>query len=138
MKVKIIRTLFIFIFLSSINWLGIIESRADLPLNEEIITLQSFDAWWGKKGKDCKVKISQKTSSQPATLQVDEGLAIVKEQVVEILFLKISQGTFRPSIYKYKILYKDENSKVSLAEIIFANKRESIKFGKALKNFGLS
>ena len=95
----------------------------------------TYNAWCEEKEKDCIVKITYKTENKPAELQVNQGLPINNDKIIEIDLLPIKKGRYL--LYTYKILYKDENSKVNLAQIIFANKKTSNEFGRSLKRFGL-
>ena len=94
----------------------------------------SFDLKINNPNKACVVKIRYKSDYFKAKFQVDNGIPITKDQFLEITPLSKPLGLSR--YYTYKILYKDENAKVSSAQIIFTNKQRSLEFGQALKRFG--
>ena len=96
---------------------------------------QVFNVWWNKKKNDAKVIFNMETNSSSATMQVDDGLPIFKEQVLEV-YREVIKKRFR-SEYIYHITYKDENSKVSEAKIIFINEDASRRFQIALEDFGV-
>ncbi len=94
-----------------------------------------FNVWWNKKKNNAKIIFNMKTKSSPATMQVDDGLPIFKEQVLEV-YREVIAKRFR-SEYIYHLTYKDENSKVSEVKIIFINKDASRRFQIALEDFGV-
>ncbi len=109
--------------------------------SENVIALDSpkveiFDAWWDKKGKDCKVKFISATNQNPAQLQVDEGTPITKEQILQVE-RKVESKTFW-NTYTYHIIYKGNNSAVSEARILFRHAATSRRFQKALEDFGIN
>ena len=112
------------------------------PLNSEefledknLIEKVSFDIWWGEKYNDSIINLRTYPEGIK-TIQVGNGRFINKNQVLEI-YREVSKGSiFSSSLYVFNIVYKDENSKVSTGKIIFANKRASRNFEKALVDFG--
>ena len=121
--------------------------RAHEMLMPEGTAIETFDAFCSgtsyelsyelkinDPNKACVVKIRYKSDYFKAKFQVDNGIPITKDQFLEITPLSKPLGLSR--YYTYKILYKDENAKVSSAQIIFTNKQRSLEFGQALKRFG--
>ena len=105
--------------------------------HEEIGNNTIFHAWWDVEEEDCIIRFLPKTSQKEASFQVDDGIPISKDQILEIYKEKKYRGAFRSKAYIYHLTYKDENSKVSTSKIIFINKNTSIKFEKALEQFGI-
>ena len=103
----------------------------------EISKKTIFHAWWDEEDQDCIIRFLHKTSTKEASLQVDNGIPISKDQILEIYKEKKYRGGFRSKAYIYHLTYKDEKSKVSTSKIIFIDKNTSIKFEKALEKFGI-
>ena len=103
----------------------------------EITNKTIFHAWWDEEDEDCIKRFLPKTSSKEASFQVNDGIPITKNQIIEIYKERKYRGTFWSKAYIYHLTYKDENSKVSTSKIIFIDKNTSIKFEKALEKFGI-
>ena len=97
-----------------------------------------FDAWWDKKDNDCKVTLKSSSGSSLATLQVDDGIPITTNQILEVSRKPVKKGWYSPTHYIYSIIYKDENSKVSTGRIIFASRYSSQRFQSALEEIGIN
>ena len=107
------------------------EIVEDINLIEKV----SFDIWWEEKYNDSIINLRTYPEGIK-TIQVGNGRSINKNQVLEI-YREVNKGSiFSPSFYVFNIVYKDENSKVSTGKIIFANKKASRNFEKALVDFG--
>ena len=96
-----------------------------------------FHAWWDEEDEDCIIRFLPKTSSKEASFQVNDGIPITKNQILEIYKETKYRGVFRSKAYIYHMTYKDDNSKVSTSKIIFIDKNISYKFEKALEKFGI-
>ena len=96
-----------------------------------------FHAWWDEEDEDCIIRFLPKTSSKEASFQVNDGIPITKNQILEIYKETKYRGAFRSKAYIYHMTYKDDNSKVSTSKIIFIDKNISYKFEKALEKFGI-
>ena len=107
------------------------ENFEDPNLIEKV----SFNIWWEDKYND-SVIILRSYPENIKTIQVGNGSSINKDQVLEIYREVIKGSVFSSSTYIFNIVYKDENSKVSTGKIIFASKKASKKFQKALIEFG--
>ena len=105
--------------------------------HSEISNKTIFHAWWDEEDEDCIIRFLPKTSSTEASFQVNDGIPISKDQILEIYKEKKYRGAFRSKAYIYHLTYKDEQSKVSTSKIIFIDKNTSIKFEKALEKFGI-
>ena len=103
----------------------------------EITNKTIFHAWWDEEDEDCIIRFLPKTSSTEASFQVNDGIPISKDQILEIYKENKYRGAFRSKAYIYHLTYKDEKSKVSTSKIIFIDKNTSIKFEKALEKFGI-
>tara|TARA_B100000579_G_C22808440_1_gene843838 strand:+ start:891 stop:1292 length:402 start_codon:yes stop_codon:yes gene_type:complete len=112
--------------------------RANVEESQINSNIEIFEAWWEKKDKNCTITFTNSTSTKPATLQVDNGIPIFKENILEIYRQVENKGAFRPKRFIYNMVYKDENSKVSTSKIIFVNQASSYRFQKALEKFGLN
>ena len=97
-----------------------------------------FDAWWDRKYNDCKVTLKSSSGSGLATLQVDDGIPITTNQILEVSRKPVKKGWYSPTHYIYSIIYKDENSKVSTGRIIFASRYSSQRFQSALEEIGIN
>ena len=103
--------------------------------DKNLIEKVSFNIWWEDKYND-SVIILRTYPENIKTIQVGEGRSINKNQILEI-YKETNRGSFFSSnSYIFNIVYKDENAKVSTGKIIFANKRASRKFERALIDFG--
>ena len=103
----------------------------------EITNKTIFHAWWDEEDEDCIIRFLPKTSSKEASFQVNDGIPISKNQILEIYKETKYRGAFRSKLHIYHLIYKDENSKDSTSKIIFINKNTTIKFEKALEKFGI-
>ena len=104
--------------------------------DKNLIEKVSFDIWWEEKYNDSIIKLRTYPEGIK-TIQVGNGRFINKNQVLEI-YREVNKGSiFSSSLYVFNIVYKDENSKVSTGKIIFANKKASRNFEKALVDFGV-
>ena len=103
----------------------------------EITNKTIFHAWWDEEDEDCIIRFLPKTSSKEASFQVNDGIPITKNQILEIYKETKYRGAFRSKAYIYHMTYKDDNSKVSTSKIIFIDKNISYKFEKALEKFGI-
>ena len=110
------------------------NSTAHEILIPEGSEVETFEAWCDEPKNDCVIKIRYGSNYFKAKFQVDHGIPITKDQFLEIIPLSKPFGWNK--YYSYKILYKDENTKVGSAQIIFTNKQRSLEFGQALKRFG--
>ena len=129
-----------FLLINSLIFLSSIPSNTVLAHEKphaEIINATIFHAWWEDEDKNCIIRFLPKTSSKEKSFQIDDGIPIFKDQILEIYKEKKYRGAFRSKAYIYHMTYKDENSKVSTSKIIFINKHTSNKFEKALENFGI-
>ncbi len=102
---------------------------------DDIQNIEVFDAWWDKKNNHCKVTFTSASSMGPATMQVDDGVPITSDQVLEV-YREVKRSNFWTT-YTYKFIYKDANSAVSEASIIFRNTHSSRRFQLALEKFGI-
>ena len=103
--------------------------------DKNLIEKVSFDIYWDNKYTDSVITL-RTYPEDIKTIQVGNGRAINKNQVLEI-YREVNKGSiFTSSSYVFNIVYKDENSKVSTGKIIFSNKNTSRKFEKALLDFG--
>ena len=103
--------------------------------DKNLIEKVSFNIWWEDKYNDSVITL-RTYPENIKTIQVGNGRFINKDQVLEI-YKDFNKGSiFSSSSYVFKIVYKDENSKVSTGKIIFSNKRISQKFENALIDFG--
>ena len=107
------------------------EIVEDINLIEKV----SFDIWWEEKYNDSIINLRTYPEGIK-TIQVGNGRFINKNQVLEIYREVNKDSIFSPSLYVFNIVYKDENSKVSIGKIIFSNKKASRNFEKALVDFG--
>ena len=131
MKKSILIFLLLLFNLSFQNPLHTKEILEDKNLIEKV----SFDIWWDDKYTDSVITL-RTYPEDIKTIQVGNGRAINKNQVLEI-YREVNKGSiFTSSSYVFNIVYKDENSKVSTGKIIFSNKNTSRKFEKALLDFG--
>ena len=103
--------------------------------DKNLIEKVSFDIWWDDKYTDSVITL-RTYPEDIKTIQVGNGRAINKNQVLEIYREVNKRSIFTSSSYVFNIVYKDENSKVSTGKIIFSNKNTSRKFEKALLDFG--
>ena len=103
--------------------------------DKNLIEKVSFDIWWEEKYNDSVITF-RTYPENIKTIQVGKGRSINKNQVLEIYRNDNKGSIFSSSSYIFNIVYKDENSKVSIGKIIFSNKRKSMKFEKALLKFG--
>ena len=129
-----------FLLITSLFFLTSVQSNivlAHATPHSEISNKTIFYAWWDEEDEDCIIRFLPKTSSKEASFQVNDGIPISKNQILEIYKEKTYRGAFLPKAHIYHLTYKDENSKVSTSKIIFINKNTSIKFEKALENFGI-
>ena len=129
-----------FLLISSLVFITSVPSNIVLAHSthySEISNKTIFHAWWDEEDEDCIIRFLPETSSTEASFQVNDGIPIYKDQILEIYKEKKYRGLFHPKSYIYHLTYKDENSKVSNSKIIFINKDISIEFEKALENFGI-
>jgi len=103
--------------------------------DKNLIEKVSFDIWWEDKYNESVITL-RTYPEDIKTIQVGNGRSINKNQVLEI-YREVNKGyIFSSSIYVFNIVYKDENSKVSMGKIIFSNKKAGREFEKALVEFG--
>ena len=129
-----------FLLITSLVFLTAVPSNIVLAHSiphTEISNKTIFHAWWDEEDEDCIIRFLPKTSSKEASFQVNDGIPITKNQILEIYKERKYRGAFRSKAYIYHLTYKDENSKVSTSKIIFINKNISNKFEKALEKFGI-
>ena len=103
--------------------------------DKNLIEKVSFDIWWNDKYNDSEITL-RTYPEDIKTIQVGNGRSINKSQILEIYRVVNKGSIFSSSSYIFNLVYKDENSKVSTGKIIFSNKRTSMKFEKALVDFG--
>lgn len=132
MKKIFIFVIFLFLPLFVVN-----PSYSGNEIKEDgnLIEKRTFDIWWEDKYNDSVITL-RTYPEDIKTIQVGFGRSIKKNQVLEIYREEKKGSIFSSNLYIYNIIYKDENSKVSTGRIIFANKKASQKFQKALIDFG--
>ena len=132
MKKIFIFVIFLFLPLFVVN-----PSYSGNEIKEDgnLIEKRTFDIWWEDKYNDSVITL-RTYPEDIKTIQVGFGRSIKKNQVLEIYREEKKGSIFSSNLYIYNIVYKDENSKVSTGRIIFANKKASQKFQKALIDFG--
>tara|TARA_B100000214_G_scaffold363626_1_gene329336 strand:- start:389 stop:784 length:396 start_codon:yes stop_codon:yes gene_type:complete len=129
-----------FLLITSLVFLTSVPTNivlAHSTLHREVNKKTTFHAWWDEEDVDCIIRFLPKTSTKEASFQVNDGIPISKDQILEIYKEKKYRGTFRSKAYIYHLTYKDENSKVSTSKIIFIDKNTTIKFEKALEELGI-
>ena len=129
-----------FLLITSLVFLTDVPSNivlAHSTPHSEISNKTIFHAWWDEEDEDCIIRFLPKTSSAEASFQVNDGIPISKDQILEIYKEKKYRGAFRSKAYIYHLTYKDENSKVSTSKIIFVNQKSSNAFEDALEKFGI-
>ena len=129
-----------FLLITSLVFLTAVPSNivlAHSTPHTKISNKTIFHAWWDEEDEDCIIRFLPKTSSKEASFQVNDGIPITKNQILEIYKERKYRGAFRSKSYIYHLTYKDENSKVSTSKIIFIDKNISNKFEKALEKFGI-
>ena len=131
MKKSLLLTLYLLSSLVFFQPLISKQTQEDKNLVEKV----SFEIWWEDKYNDSTITF-RTYPENIKTIQVGNGRFINKNQVLEIYKERNKSSVFSSSSYIFKIIYKDENSKVSTGKIIFSNKRASRKFEKALIKFG--
>tara|TARA_B100000242_G_scaffold265560_1_gene213776 strand:- start:447 stop:845 length:399 start_codon:yes stop_codon:yes gene_type:complete len=131
MKKSLLLTLYLLSSLVFFQPLISKQTQEDKNLVEKV----SFEIWWEDKYNDSTITF-RTYPENIKTIQVGNGRFINKNQVLEIYKERNKGSVFSSSSYIFKIIYKDENSKVSTGKIIFSNKRASRKFEKALIKFG--
>ena len=131
MKKRLIIT---FLLASNIFIFAPLKSE-EIVEDKNLIEKVSFNIWWEEKYNDSIINLRTYPEGIK-TIQVGNGRFINKNQVLEIYREVNKDSIFSPSFYVFNIVYKDENSKVSTGKIIFANKRASRNFEKALVDFG--
>ena len=63
--------------------------------HSEISNKTIFHAWWDEEDEDCIIRFLPKTSSTEASFQVNDGIPISKDQILEIYKEKKYRGAFR-------------------------------------------
>ena len=130
-----IKRLIITILLASNIFIFETLKSEEIVEDKNLIEKVSFNIWWEEKYNDSIINLRTYPEGIK-TIQVGNGRFINKNQVLEI-YKEVSKGSiFSPSLYVFNIVYKDENSKVSIGKIIFSNKKTSRNFEKALVDFG--
>ena len=131
------KTTLLFLIIAIIS-IGLFPIHSKSFQLKESPKIETFDAWWGWEYNDCTITFKSTTSSSPGTLQVDKGVPIEKDQILEVSREEQEHGWWKTKHYLYKIIYKDSNSKVSTAVVIFANRNASQDFQRALESFGIN
>ena len=129
-----------FLLITSLVFITSVPSNivlAHSTYHRELSNKTIFHAWWDEENEDCIIRFLPKTSMKKASFQVNDGIPISKDQILEIYKERKYRGAFRSNAYIYHLTYKDENSKVSTSKIIFIDKNTSIKFENALEEFGI-
>ena len=103
-----------FFLITSLVFITLVPSNivlAHSTHHREISNKTIFHAWWDEEDEDCIIRFLPNTSTKEASFQVNDGIPISKDQILEIYKEKQHRGAFRSKAYIYHLTYKDENSR---------------------------
>ena len=91
--------------------------------------LETFDAYCGKSGNDCRVTF------ESGRMRVNDGKGISREQLVSFKYTGPAFCVFSCPDLPWTISYKNSSGEIKTAKIIFRHGPTSIRFEQALEVF---